>query len=103
MPVCRENPITWHSVPTALETSALSRCPGCIFPLENVISSKGMIFKKENLTGDMKDRWEVSVTCYQAENKTGMMGQSLCLCLSLPLDQNQLSGLTWKVEGFKRG
>ena len=67
MPVCRENPITWHSVPTALETSALSRCPGCIFPLENVISSKGMIFKKENLTGDMKDRWEVSVTCYQAE------------------------------------
>ena len=67
MPMCRENPVIWHSVPTALDTSALIRCPGCIFQLENVVSSKGMIFKKENLTGDMKDRWEVSATRHQAE------------------------------------
>ena len=105
MPVCREDSITRHSVPTALETSTLSRCPGCIFPLENVISSKGMIFKKENLTGDMKDRWEVSVTCHQSDGirHRDDGSRAVSACLSLSLDQNQLCGLTWKVEGFKRG
>lgn len=66
MPVSTDSPVTWHTVPIAPETPALIRCPGWIFHLENVISSKGMIFNKENLTGDMKDRWEVSVTRHQS-------------------------------------
>lgn len=84
MPVCREDSITRHSVPTALETSTLSRCPGCTFPLENVISSKGMIFKKENLTGDMKDRWEISVTHHQGERIRHRDDGSKPLSLSFP-------------------
>ena len=87
------------------QTPALIRCPGWIFQLENVISSKGMIFKKENLTGDMKDRWEVSVTHHQSDGirHRDDGSRAVSACHSLSLDQNQLSGLTWKVEGFKRG
>lgn len=91
MPMCRENPVTWHSVPTALDTSALIRCPGCIFHWKMLSAQKAWYLRKKIWLRHERQVGSKRYMSSSRENKTQGV-QSLCHhCLSLPLDQNQLS------------
>lgn len=58
MPMCSGKPVTWHSVPSPQIPLPWSGAQGAFFNWKMLSAQKGMIFKKENLTGDMKDRWK---------------------------------------------
>lgn len=71
------------------------------FSTENVISSKGRIFSKENLIGNMKERREINVKSHQANRKRyrTVMQSYLYHCSSLQ-GPNWFKGLARKAECF---